>query len=311
MKYIVTGGAGFVGSHVVDALVARGDEVHIIDDLSSGKREHINSAATFHEMNLSDLDGLKKIFEGADGVFHLAAQARMQYSIVEPLLTHHSNATGTLHVLLAARNAGVRRVVYSASSSAYGAKDVMPVTEKMEAAPIIPYAVMKFVGEKYCEMMPAFYDLETVSIRYFNVYGPRQTNDMDGAYATVIGIFCGKAAKGLAMPIVGDGLQRRDFTNVKDVVRANLLAMSSEKVGKGEILNIGTGKSYQIKQVAEMIGGEIEYIPKRQGEVHEVRADNAKAKELIGWEPEVSFEMGIAELKELHGLKEKIVSMLS
>ncbi len=311
MKYIVTGGAGFVGSHVVDALLTRGDEVHIIDDLSSGKREHLHRDAVFHEMNLSDFEGLKKVFEGADGVFHLAAQARMQYSIAEPLLTHHSNTTGTLHVLLAARDCGVRRVVYSASSSAYGAKDVMPVIENMEASPIIPYAVMKFVGEKYCEMMPVFYDLETVSLRYFNVYGPRQTTDMDGAYATVIGIFCGKAEKGLKMPIVGDGLQKRDFTNVKDVVRANLLAMSSDKVGKGEILNIGTGVSYEIKKVAEMIGGEIEFIPKRPGEVHEVRADNSKARELIGWQPEVTFEQGIEELRVLHGLKEKAVVLSS
>jgi len=303
MKYVVTGGAGFVGSHIVDALLARGDEVYIIDNLSSGKREHLNPDAVLYEMDIADIDAMRTIFHGADGVFHCAAQARMQYSIVEPMLTHDSNATGTLNVLLAARDAGVRRVVYSASSSAYGTKDVMPVTEDMVAAPIIPYAVMKFVGEQYCRMMPEFYNLQTVSLRYFNVYGPRQTTDMDGAYATVIGIFCGKAAKGLKMPIIGDGLQRRDFTNVKDVVRANLLAMSSEKAGEGEVINVGTGSSYEIKKVAEMIGGEVEFLPKRQGEVFEVRADNAKAKDLLGWEPEVTFEQGIDELKELVGLK--------
>lgn len=302
MKYIVTGGGGFIGSHVVDALLARGDEVHVVDIFLSGKRERVNPKAIVHEVDIRNFDDLVPIFKGAAGIFHLAAQPRMQYSIQEPRLTNDINITGTLNVLLAARDAGVKRVVYSASSSAYGTKHSMPLREDMEACPVIPYAIQKRVGEQYCEMVARFYGLETVAIRYFNVYGPRQTTDKDGPYATVIGIFLGQAKKGQAMTVVPDGTQLRDFTHVYDVVRANLLAMESLKVGKGEIINIGTGTNYSMLQIAEMIGGKWEFTDPRQGETHETRADNSKAKELLGWEPKVSFEEGIAELKKLNGL---------
>lgn len=302
MKYIVTGGAGFIGSHVVDALIERGDEVHVVDNFLSGKRERVNPKAIIHEIDIRNFDELAPVFKGAAGVFHLAAQPRMQYSIQEPRLTNDINITGTLNVLLAARDAKVKRVVYSASSSAYGTKHPMPLREDMEACPVIPYAIQKRVGEQYGEMVARFYGLETVSIRYFNVYGPRQTTDKDGPYATVIGIFLGQARAGKPMTVVPDGTQLRDFTHVYDVARANLLAMESSNVGKGEIINIGTGTNYSILQIAEMIGGKWEFADPRQGETHETLADNTKAKELLGWEPHVSFQEGIAELKKLSGL---------
>ncbi|MDZ4286027.1 MAG: NAD-dependent epimerase/dehydratase family protein, partial [Candidatus Sungbacteria bacterium] len=227
---------------------------------------------------------------------------RMQYSIQEPRLTNDINITGTLNVLLAARDAGVKRVVYSASSSAYGISHPMPLREDMEACPVIPYAIQKRVGEQYCEMVSRFYGLETVAIRYFNVYGPRQTTEKDGPYATVIGIFLGQAKNGQPMTVVPDGTQLRDFTHVYDTARANLLAMESPKVGKGEIINIGTGTNYSMLQIADMIGGKWEFTAPRQGETHETLADNSKAKELLGWEPKVTFEEGMAELKKLNGL---------
>ena len=301
-KYIVTGGAGFIGSHVVDALVARGDEVHVIDIFLSGKRERLNSQATLHEVDIRDFDKLAPIFKGAAGVFHLAAQPRMQYSIQEPRLTNDINITGTLNVLLAARDAGVKRVVYSASSSAYGTNHPMPLREDMEAKPVIPYAIQKRVGEQYCEMVSRFYGLETVAIRYFNVYGPRQTTAKDGPYATVIGVFLEQAKNNQPMTVVPDGELRRDFTHVYDTARANLLAMESPHVGKGEIINIGTGTNYSVLQVARMIGGEWKFIEPRLGETRETLADISKAKELLGWEPKVSFEEGIAELKKITGL---------
>lgn len=301
-KYVVTGGAGFIGSHVTDALIKRGDEVHIVDNLLSGKKERINPKAVFHEVDIRDFEKLPAIFSGAEGIFHLAAQPRMQYSIKEPRLTNDINITGTLNVLLAARDSGIKRVVYSASSSAYGSKNPMPLKEDMPPAPIIPYAIQKRVGEQYCQMVSQFYGLETVSLRYFNVYGPRQTTDADGPYATVIGIFLGKRAKDLPMTIVPDGTQRRDFTHVYDIARANLLAMESGKVGKGEIINIGTGKNYSVIEVADLIGGPKEFCDPRKGEVSETLADNSKAKELLGWEPQITFEEGIRELKELSGI---------
>ncbi|HLD34351.1 MAG TPA: NAD-dependent epimerase/dehydratase family protein, partial [Patescibacteria group bacterium] len=236
------------------------------------------------------------------GIFHTAAQPRMQYSLKEPRLTNDINITGTLNVLLAARDAGVKRVVYSASSSAYGRKDKMPLSEDMRPEPIIPYAIQKRVGEQYCEMAARFYGLETVSLRYFNVYGPRQTTAVDGPYATVIGIFLEQRVQGMPMSVVPDGTQRRDFTHVTDVARANLLAMESGKVGKGEIINIGTATNFSVLEIAEMISGSWKFIESRQGEASETLADIRKAKELLGWEPKVSFKDGISELKKLHGI---------
>lgn len=302
MKFIVTGGAGFIGSHIVDMLISRGDEAHVIDNFLTGKRERLNPKAILYEIDIREFEKLPDILKGSSGVFHTAALPRMQYSIKEPRLTNDINITGTLNVLLAARDAGVPRVVYSASSSAYGSKYPMPLYEDMASCPVIPYAIQKRVGEQYCEMASQFYGLTTVSLRYFNVYGPRQTTDADDSYATAIGIFLGQRQKNLPMTIVPDGKQRRDFTHVIDVARANLLAMESDKVGKGEIVNIGAGKNYSMLEVAELIGGPIIFIEPRQGEAFETLANNKRAKELLGWEPKIAFERGIQELKKLHGL---------
>ena len=299
MKYIVTGGAGFIGSHIVDQLIARGDETHVVDIFLTGKRERLNPKAVLHEVDIRNFSALIPIFKGAAGIFHTAAQPRMQYSIKEPQLTNDINITGTLNVLLAARDAGVKRVVYSASSSAYGANNPMPLREDMMPEPIIPYAIQKRVGEQYCEMASRFYGLETVALRYFNVYGPRQTTASDGPYATVIGIFLEQRKNVEEMTVVPDGNQRRDFTHVSDVARANLLAMESPNVGKGEIINIGTGINYSVLEVADLIGGRWKFADPRQGEVKATLADNSRAKELLGWEPQVKFEEGIRELKNL------------
>lgn len=298
MKYVVTGGAGFIGSHIVDALIAHGDEVRVVDNFSTGKYQRLNPSAIVHEVDIRDVEKLQPIFQGVSGVFHTAAQPRMQFSIKEPRLTNDVNITGTLNVLLAARDAGVRRVVYSASSSAYGPRHPMPLGEDMAPEPVIPYAIQKRVGEQYCEMVSRFYGLETVSLRYFNVYGPRQTTESDGPYATVIGIFLEQRRNNKPMTVIPDGTQRRDFTHVSDVARANLLAMQSDKVGKGEIINIGSGRNYSVLEVAEIIGGPSEFIAPRQGEAHETLADNRRAKELLSWEPTISFEDGISELKK-------------
>ena len=304
-KYIVTGGAGFIGSHVQDLLIEQGHDVHVVDMLvydEKRQRSHLHPEATFHKVDIRDFEALLDMFDGADGVFHLAALPRMQYSIEEPILTNGVNISGTLNVLIAARDAGVPRVVYSASSSAYGDSSVLPLTEDLPIAPTVPYAIQKEVGERYCVMASRFYGLETVCLRYFNVYGPRQTTDADGPYATVIGIFLGQREKGQPMTIVPGGDQRRDFTHVTDIARANYLAMLSAKVGQGEIINIGTGKSWSILEVAGLIGGPIVQADPREGEAQETLANIEKAQCLLDWSPETYFIDGINGLKRLHGL---------
>lgn len=301
-RYIVTGGAGFIGSHIVDYLAEAGHEPVVIDNFQSGKREHVRPGIEIIEADIRDFESLTPLFRGASGIFHAAAQPRMQLSIQQPRLTNDINVTGTLNVLLAARDAGVPRVVYSASSSAYGDGAPLPLHEDLPANPLIPYAIQKRVGEQYCVAASAFYGVETVSLRYFNVYGPRQTTAADGPYATVIGIFLEQRKMGLPMTIVPDGSQRRDFTHVFDVARANLLAMASSKVGKGEIINIGTGKNYSVIEAASMIGGPTEFLPPRSGEARETLANNRKAEELLGWVPQISFPEGIESLKKEFGL---------
>lgn len=301
MRYLVTGGAGFIGSHLVDALVADGHEVSVIDNFATGKKENLNPKAKFFEKDIVKLDDIKPLFEGIDGVFHLAALPRIQTAIKDPLPAHHANATGTLNVLSAAKEAGVKRLVYSGSSSVYGTQKEAPFREDMMPNPLNPYAVQKLIGEMYCRNFSELYGFPTVILRYFNVYGPREI--LEGAYATVIGIFRNQLQRGQPMTIVADGNKKtRDFTHVRDVVRANILAMQSSKVGKAEIINIGTGKNYTITQLAEMFNGPINVIPPRPGETVITLADNWRAKELIGWEPTIDLKDGVAELKKLHNL---------
>lgn len=298
-KIIVTGGAGFIGSHLTDALLEKGYGVEVIDNLLGGKREQVSAQAAFHECDIRDFKKIAPIFRGAKLVFHVAALPRVQPSIQDPRMTHDINVTGTLNVLLAARDAGVKRVVYSASSSVYGNQDVLPLREDMEARPLSPYGLQKYMGEQLCRMFSAVYGLETVSLRYFNVYGPRASNE--GAYALVIGKFLEQRKKSEPLTIVPDGTQSRDFTHVADVVRANLLAAESSRVGKGEVINIGGGSNRTVLEVADLIGGPRVFVEPRLEPRHTL-ADITKAKELLGWEPAVPFEQGISELKSLYQL---------
>ncbi|MBI4224868.1 MAG: NAD-dependent epimerase/dehydratase family protein [Candidatus Sungbacteria bacterium] len=299
MKSIVTGGAGFIGSHVVDALVSRGDEVHVIDNLSAGKRERVNPKAQLHEKDIRNFDEIAPIFVGADLVFHLAALPRVQPSIIDPRTTHDVNVTGALNVLVASRDSQVKRVVYSASSSAYGDQDSMPLREDMPASPLSPYGLQKYIGELQCRLFSVVYGMETVSLRYFNVYGPGAA--ADGAYSLVIGKFLDQRSKGEPMTVVPDGTQSRDFTHVRDVVRANLLAAESSKVGKGEVINIGGGHDHSVLEVAALIGGPTVFVEPRL-EPKRTLADITKAKTLLGWEPTIDFKQGIEELKKMHGI---------
>ena len=298
-KAVVTGGAGFIGSHLARALIDAGYEVVVVDNLAGGKRENIPTGAAFHEVDVRDTQALCRLFSGAQVVFHLAALPRVQFSIEHPQETHDVNVSGTLSVLCAAHDSDVRRVVYSASSSAYGDQAVMPLIEEMPANPKSPYGLHKYMGELKCRLFSELYGLETISLRYFNVYGPGM--DPDGPYALVTGKFLKQRAEGKPMTIVGDGTQTRDFTHVRDIVRANILAAESPKVGRGEVVNIGSGKNLSVKRIAELIGGSVEYLPPRI-EPHDSLADITRAKELLGWEPTIPFEEGVTELKRLAGV---------
>ena len=250
---IVTGGAGFIGSHLVDSLVEKGCDVHIIDNLSGGKKNHLNKNASLHEVDIRELNDIKPIFSGVTYVFHEAALPRVQYSIENPVETHDVNVNGTLNVLIASHEGGVEKVIYSASSSAYGDQTTMPLVETMSAEPKSPYGLQKYIGELMCKLWSDVYGLGTVSLRYFNVYGTR--HDPDGPYALVIGKFLKQRSENKPMTITGDGKQTRDFTHVSDVVRANILAAESKKVGGGEVINIGAGNDISINKLAELIGG--------------------------------------------------------
>lgn len=302
MKYIVTGGAGFIGSNLVDSLVDGGHEVIVIDNLSTGKEDNVNSKAKLLICDISHNDSITimtEVMKGADTVFHLAALARVQPSIENPHEYNKVNVNGTLHILTAAKEAGVRRVVYSASSSAYGDATIFPTPEDHPTDPLSPYGLQKLIGEQYCRVFYHCYGLETVSLRYFNVFGERQS--LDGAYKLVMGIFVDQRLKGKPLTITGDGEQRRDFTYVGDVVKANILASSSSLVGAGESINIGNGDNRSVNEIADLIGGPKEYIEKRL-EPEQTLADNTKAKNLLGWQPTTSVEEWIPIYKKALGI---------
>jgi len=297
---LITGGAGFIGSHLADALLAEGHRVRIIDNLSTGKRERVPAGAEFIEVDFTDLEAIRPHFSGIDRVFHVGALPRIPYSIDHPIESAQANMMGTLNVLVAARDAGVKRVVYSASSSAYGAQDELPLRPDMRPNPLNPYALHKYVGELLAEEFSRFYGMETVSLRYFNVYGPRMADD--GAYVTVIAIFMRQQKAGEPLTIAGDGGQTRDFTHVSDIVRANMRAMTSTKVGKGEVLNVGSGERYSVNDIARFIGGPVTHVEARIGEARDSLADVSLTKELLDWEPRVRFTDGLAELLTLNGI---------
>lgn len=292
-KCLVTGGAGFIGSHLTDALIAKGNEVVIIDNLSGGNVANINPKADFHKLDLRNIEDIKPLFNGVDFVFHLAARPRIPLSIQDPISAHENNLNATLNVLVASRDAKVKKVIYSSSSSIYGNQNKLPLQEDMVAKPINPYGLQKYVGELYCRIFSDLFQLPTVSLRYFNVFGPRAPRE--GAYATVIGIFLSQKEKGEPLTIIGDGEQSRDFTYVKDVVRANILA-SESKVGSGEAFNIGAGHNYTVNKLAGFIGGTTVHIPSRPGESKHSLADTSLAKELLGWQAEYDLESGLKEM---------------
>jgi nucleoside-diphosphate-sugar epimerase len=298
-KCLVTGGAGFIGSNLVDALVERGDEVVIVDDLSTGKKENINPKADFHEVDIRNLADLQPLFVGVDYVFHLAAFPRVQPSIDDPVFSNDINLNGTLNVLVAAKEAKVKKVVYSASSSAYGNQEQMPLKENMPTHPLSPYGLQKYVGEMYCRLFTEIYGLPTACLRYFNIYGKRQP--LEGAYCLVMGIFVRQRKNGEPMTITGDGENRRDYTSVIDAVRANILAAESEKACQGEPINIGRGQNFSINELADMIGGPKSYIEPRI-EPKVTLADNSLARELLDWEPTVNLPEWLEGYKKEMGI---------
>ena len=295
MKAAVVGGAGFIGSNLVDALVARGDDVIVVDNVSTGYRRNLNPAAPLHEIDIAvDSERLGAALRSRDVVFLTAALPRIQRSIEDPLGTHAVNVTGALRVLKAAVDAGVRRVVYSSSSSVYGDQPTLPLTEDMPPAPLHPYACQKLMGEIYARDFARIYGLETVCLRYFNVYGPRQVTE--GAYRLVISIFMDQRRRGEPMTIHGDGQQTRDFTWVGDVVRANILAAESDRIGQGEAINIGAGAEVSVNRVAELIGGPVVHVAPRGFDERFKRAGIQRARDLLGWEPKVQIEEGLDRL---------------
>ena len=303
MKYVVTGGAGFIGSNLVDKLVSQSHEVHVIDNFISGKKENCNENARYHDIDISNVANLsiiKKALNECDTVFHCAALARVQPSILNPIKYEINNTLGIMNMLKCSVDMRVRRFVYSASSSAYGSTKKLPSKESDKPNPISPYANQKYYGELCCKMFSKVYNIETVSLRYFNVYGERQ--NLGGAYATVVGIFLNQFINKKPLTINGDGNQRRDFTYVGDVVSANILAAKSKNIGKGEVINIGNGENISINELAQNIGGEVVFN-EPLNEPFANLADIKKAKKLLDWEPTIDLISWIKNYQKTKGLK--------
>ncbi len=303
MKYVVTGGAGFIGSNLVDKLIEEGNEVIIFDNLSSGFEQNINPKASFYNIDISNTNNnvhMMSLMQGAHTVFHLAAMARVQPSIDDPVKFEINNSLATVNMLKCSVDAKVKRFVYSASSSAYGNANKMPLRENDKTNPISPYATQKYYGEIVCSMFAQVYEIETVSLRYFNVYGERQS--MEGAYALVVALFAKMKMQNKPLTIRGDGEQRRDFTYVKDVVRANMLASSSKLVGKGEVINIGNGSNKSVNEIAKLIGGKTINV-EPVFEPRETLADNSLAEELLGWTPKGDIDKWIVKYKKDLGIE--------
>ena len=295
MKCLVTGGCGFIGSHLVDRLVELGHDATALDDLSTGGREHLNPRAALIEGSVTDAELVDSAAAGVDWIFHTAAWPRIPRSIQDPIGTHDVNVNGTLNVLQAARLNRVGRVVNSSSSSVYGDQDTHLMREDMTPNPKSPYALQKLIGEQYAGMFARLFGLEVVSLRYFNVYGPRQA--MEGAYTLVIPRFLKMRDAAQPLTVYGDGKQTRGYTHVSDVVEANILAAAEELPQREHAaLNIGPREETSVNEIAAMIGGEVEHvIPNPRGEFEERRkaADNSRAKAVIGWEPRVPLHEGI------------------
>lgn len=294
----MTGGAGFIGSHLVERLLALGHEVRVLDNLSTGQFANLaavsgNSNLVFHQVDLVELESIQGAFKGVDAVFHLGALADIVPSIQSPLAYFHANVHGTGNVLEAARAANVSRLIYVASSSCYGIPDVYPTPESEPVRPQYPYALTKYLGEELVFHWGKVYGLPVVSLRLFNVYGPRARTS--GTYGAVFGVFLAQKLAGKPFTVIGDGTQVRDFTYVSDVVEALILASRSEEA-VGRVLNVGSGKTYSINQLVTLLDGEVTYIPRRPGEPDCTWADISKIRNTLGWRPQVLFEQGVAQM---------------
>jgi UDP-glucose 4-epimerase len=301
---LVTGGAGFIGSSIVRALLSRGDSVRVIDNFSSGKRANLSEVQgdiELHEADIRDEAALERALAGVEFVFHHAAIPSVPRSLVEPLANHETNATATLKLLIQAKKSGVRRVMYAASSATYGDAPILPKVETLAPAPMSPYAVSKLSGEYYCQIFATAYNLETVCLRYFNVFGPRQ--DPTSEYSAVIPLFITAALAKRGVTIFGDGTQSRDFCYIDNVVQANLLASTASGVS-GQSLNIACGSSVDLNQVVHFLGEicgwpvPIKYAPRRVGDVLHSVADISLATQKLGYQPTVTFPDGLRRTLE-------------
>lgn len=297
MKVLVTGGAGFIGSHLSRELWRQGHQVKVIDSLVGGRKETIvdlldQQRFEFHQADIREFDAIAPLFGGVDWVFHLAGLADIVPSIEKPRAYYETNVDGTFNVLEAARGAGVKRLVYAASSSCYGLAEQFPTPETAPVKPQYPYALTKYLGEELVLHWAQLYGLPALSLRLFNVYGPHARTT--GAYGAVFGVFLAQKLNGKPFTVVGDGNQTRDFTYVTDVANAFIAAAESSLVG--EVMNVGSGGTYSVNQLIGLLGGPVEYIPKRPGEPDCTFADTRKIREKLGWQPQVSFEQGVANM---------------
>ena len=291
---VVTGGAGFIGSHLVQRLLGDGHRVTVLDNLSTGRISNLGDVPHkdrmgFVQADVSQENALAGVFDGADWVFHLAALADIVPSIQNPLAYHRSNVDGTVVVLEAARKAGVKRFVYAASSSCYGIPVQVPTDETAKVQPMYPYALTKYLGEQYVMHWNSVYGLPCLSLRLFNVFGPRARTT--GTYGAVFGVFLAQKLAGRPFTVVGDGMQTRDFTFVTDVVDALVCAAQSD--AQCEVMNVGSGGTYSVNYLVELLGGDVTYVPKRPGEPECTFADTTKIRRILGWKPKVSFEEGV------------------
>jgi len=295
MKTLVTGGAGFIGSHLTERLLKEGHQVTVIDNFCTGRKENLSHSNDTKNLSVIKIDiarnaqSLEKYFKGAAWVFHLAALADIVPSIVKPLDYYHSNVTGTINVLEASRKSGIKRFIYAASSSCYGIPDVYPTPEAASIKPQYPYALTKYTGEQFALHWSKIYKLPVVSLRFFNVYGPRSRTS--GTYGAVFGTFLAQKLAKKPYTVVGDGKQTRDFVFVADVVNALILAARSSTAG--EVFNVGTGLPQSINKLVTLLKGRAVHIPKRPGEPDKTQADIAKIKKVLGWRPKISFEKGV------------------
>lgn len=296
-KTLVTGGAGFIGSHLAEGLLARGHEVSVVDNFACGSEANLeamkdNPSFKVHKADITDHEAIRPLFDGIDWVFHLAALADIVPSIRDPLSYHRANVDGTVSVLEAARAGGVKRFVYAASSSCYGIPDEYPTPEDAAIRPMYPYALTKYVGEEYVRHWHRTYGMPAVSLRLFNVYGPRSRTA--GTYGAVFGVFLAQKLAGKPFTVVGDGEQTRDFTFVTDVARAFIMAAESD--ASGEVMNVGSNHTYSVNRLVELLGGPVVHIPKRPGEPDCTFGQTAKISRLLGWKPAVSFEDGVRQM---------------